>query len=73
MSYRVDISPEAQQELRGLSGYVRAQALKLLHTLSANPRLPRAKELRDKPNIYRIWLNKKWRLVYTVDDGMVQQ
>jgi len=68
MSYRVEISPDAQKEIKALSGYVRAEALKLLHGLSENPRLPRAKELRDKPNVYRLWLAKKWRLVYRVED-----
>ncbi len=68
MSYRVEISPEAQKELKALSGSVRAQAIKLLHGLSENPRLPRAKELRDKPNIYRIWLAKKWRIAYRLEE-----
>jgi len=68
MNYRVEISPEAQKEIKALSGYVRSHALKLLHTLSENPRIPRAKELRDKPNIYRIWLARKWRIVYKIDD-----
>jgi len=68
MSYRVEISPDAQEEIKALSGYVRAEALKLLHSLGENPRLPRAKELRDKPNVYRLWLAKKWRLVYRVEE-----
>jgi len=68
MSYRVEISPEAQKEIRALSGSVRAQALALLRRLSENPRLPRARELRDKPSVYRIWLARKWRIVYKIDE-----
>ncbi len=68
MNYRVEISPQAQKEVKALSGYLRSQALKLLHAISENPRLTRAKELRDKPNIYRIWLAQKWRIVYQIDD-----
>ena len=68
MSYRVEISPDAQREIKALSGNVRAQALKLLRSLSENPRLPRAKELRDKPSVYRIWLAGKWRIVYKIDE-----
>ncbi len=68
MSYRVEISPEAQKEIAALSGYVRAPALKLLRSLKENPRPPRARELRDRPNIYRLWLVKKWRIVYSVDE-----
>ncbi len=68
MSYRVEISPEAQKEIKALSGNVRAQALKLLRSLRENPHLPRAKELRDKPSVYRIWLARKWRIVYKIDE-----
>jgi len=68
MGYRVEISPDAQKEIGALSGYVRAQALKLLRSLRENPRLPRAKELRSKPNVYRLWLAKKWRIVYRVEE-----
>jgi mRNA-degrading endonuclease RelE of RelBE toxin-antitoxin system len=68
MSYRVEISPDAQKEIGVLSGYVRAQALKLLRSLRENPRLPRAKELRNKPTVYRLWLAKKWRIVYRVEE-----
>jgi len=68
MSYRVEISPDAQKEIGALSGYVRAQALKLLRSLRENPRLPRAKELRNKPTVYRLWLAKKSRIVYRVEE-----
>jgi mRNA-degrading endonuclease RelE of RelBE toxin-antitoxin system len=72
MSYRVEISPDAQKEIAALSGYVRAPALKLLRSLKENPRPPRAKELRDKPNVYRLWLAKKWRIVYRVEEDRKQ-
>jgi mRNA-degrading endonuclease RelE of RelBE toxin-antitoxin system len=68
MSYQVEISPEAEKELRALSGYVRAQALQILQRLSDDPYPRRARELRDKPNVYRIWLATKWCIVYRVDE-----
>jgi addiction module RelE/StbE family toxin len=68
MSYQVKISPEAQEEVKALSGYVRSAALKLLRDLSKEPRPPRAKELDGKPTIYRIWLMKKWRIVYRIEE-----
>jgi len=68
MSYRVEISPEVQKEIRALSGYVRSAALKMLHELSQDPRPPRSKELRDKPSVYRVWLLRKWRIVYRVEE-----
>ena len=68
MGYRVEISPEAQKEIRTLSGYVRSAALKMLRELSQDPRPPRSKELCDRPSIYRIWLLRKWRIVYRIEE-----
>ena len=70
MSYRIRITPEARREIKSLPGYVRAQALQLIDALTANPRPQRAKELRDKRNLYRIWLAKGWRIVFEVDDEL---
>lgn len=68
MSYQVEISPEAQKEIKALSGYVRSAALKMLRDLGKEPRPPRTKELHDKPNVYRLWLMKKWRIVYRIEE-----
>ena len=54
MNYRIKVSSEARKEIKSLPGYVRAQARQLIRALGNNPRPARAKELRDKPNIYRI-------------------
>ncbi len=71
MSYRIELIPPARVEIRRLSGYVRTQALRLIRALGAEPRPPRARELRGEPNIYRIWLVGRWRIVYEVveEDG----
>jgi len=53
-----------------LPGYARAQARQLIRALGDNPRPSRAKELRDKPNIYRIWLAGRWRIAYEVDNEL---
>lgn len=68
MRYQIEISSSAQKEIGSLPGYVRAQALKLIDSLGENPKPSRAKELRDKRNIYRIWLATKWRIVYEIDE-----
>jgi mRNA interferase RelE/StbE len=68
VSYQIDISAAAQKEVKSLPGYVRAQALQLMRALSNEPRPARAKELRGKSNIYRIWLAGHWRIVYRVED-----
>lgn len=68
MSYRIRVSPSAQKEIRTLPGHVRRLAIQLIDALAEKPRPARAKELRGKPNIYRIWLAKNWRIVYQIDD-----
>lgn len=72
MAYTVDLSPEVQKELRFLSGYARSAALEILRGLREDPRPMRSKELRGKPGLYRIWLLRKWRMVYAVEDELLQ-
>lgn len=70
MSYRIEVAPPARQEITRLPGYVRSQARQLIEELGRNPFPGRAKELQDKPHIYRIWLAGHWRIVYSVDDEL---
>ena len=72
MTYTVELSPEAQKDLRSLSGYARGAALAILRDLKQDPRPLRSKELRGKPGVYRIWLLRKWRIVYAVDDDLLR-
>jgi mRNA interferase RelE/StbE len=71
VSYQIEISPSAQREVSALSGYVRAQALLLFEALAVDPRPPKAKQLRGKPNTYRIWLAKNWRIVYALEEETI--
>jgi len=68
VSYRVEVPPGVRKEIKTLPGHVRAQARQLIRALGEHPRPSRAKELRGKPNIYRIWLAGRWRVAYEVDD-----
>lgn len=70
MSYRIEVASPARQEIAGLPGHIRSQARQLIEELGRNPFPGRAKELRDKPHIYRIWLAGRWRIVYFVDDEL---
>lgn len=70
MSYRIEVSPPAQKEIRELPGYVRSQARQLIRALGENPRPSGVKELRDKPSLYRIWLAGRWRIAYQIDDNV---
>jgi mRNA-degrading endonuclease RelE of RelBE toxin-antitoxin system len=69
VSYQINITLAVRRELRALPAYVRGQALQLIDDFATTPRPPRAKELRGKPNMYRIWLAGRWRLVYQVDEA----
>lgn len=71
MRYRIRISPAARQDIRSLPGHVRAQATQLIDELARDPRPSRAKELRERENIFRIWLAGRWRIAYEVDDEMM--
>ncbi len=71
MSYLIEISPAARQEIRGLPGYIRSQAIKLLDELAQNPKPARARELRDREGVFRIWLAGHWRVVYAVDGDLL--
>jgi mRNA-degrading endonuclease RelE of RelBE toxin-antitoxin system len=71
VSYRIEVSHSARQEIRALPAYVRAQALQLIDELAGNPRPARAKELQDRQNIFRIWLAGRWRIAYAVDDELL--
>ncbi len=71
MSYRIELVPEARSEIKALPGYVRCQALELIEALSREPRPARASELSGEPEICRIWLGRRWRVAYEVDDRAV--
>jgi len=68
VSYQIKIIPSAEQEIRALPAYVRAQARQLVPALARSPRPSRAKELCDNPGTYRIWPAGRWRIVYQMDD-----
>ena len=52
VSFWIEIAPAARREIRSLPGHVRAQAIRLIDDLAQNPRPARAKELRERKNIY---------------------
>jgi mRNA interferase RelE/StbE len=69
VSYQISVTPAVHRELRALPAYVRSQAILLIDDFATNPRPPRAKELRGKPDVYRIWLAGRWRIAYRADDA----
>lgn len=67
MSYRIEYRRRALRELKELPGHVRAEARIAIRSLASDPRPAKARELRDTPNIFRIWLSGHWRLAYEID------
>ena len=70
MNYRIELPPPVKKEIGALPGYVRAQALQLIESLAQEPRPPKARELHDKPGIYRVWLAGRWRIAYLIEDDL---
>lgn len=68
MNYQIEVPASVKKEIRSFPGYARAEARVLIRELASDPRPARSKELRDKPNIYRIWLAGRWRIAYHIDD-----
>jgi mRNA interferase RelE/StbE len=65
--YRLSYTDAARQALKTLPGNYRQRIRNLIESLSIIPRPPKAKELRDLPNRYRLRLDN-WRIIYRVDD-----
>jgi mRNA-degrading endonuclease RelE of RelBE toxin-antitoxin system len=63
----LEVSPPARWEIKELPAYVRAQTIE---NLAVDPRPSGAKELRDKPAIYRLWLAGRWRVAYQIDEDL---
>ena len=61
--YRIRYSEEARRSLRKLPGRYRQRVRRLIESLAETPRPNHAKELRDLPDVYRIWVNG-WRLIF---------
>lgn len=67
VSYRIRYSDEAKRALDMLPGRYRQRARRMIDGLAVKPRPAGAKELRNWPGVYRLWLNG-WRIIYRVDD-----
>jgi mRNA interferase RelE/StbE len=69
-TYRIEYAPEIRAELRRVPGNYRQRFRRIIEALAQNPRPQYAIELRDRPNRYRIRVDK-WRLVYEVEDDVL--
>jgi mRNA-degrading endonuclease RelE of RelBE toxin-antitoxin system len=66
--YQLDLSPEAQEEIKRLPGHVRQRMRRVIKALTQDPRPPHSKAL-DVPLVgaepRRLRLDR-WRIVYAV-------
>jgi mRNA interferase RelE/StbE len=66
VGYRIRYSDEAKRSLPRLPGRYRQRARRTIEALAENPRPTGAVELRDRPGVFRVWLNG-WRIIYQID------
>jgi mRNA interferase RelE/StbE len=68
MTYSIEILPSARREWKKLDHDIKAQVVRKLEQLRANPHVPSAR-LSDLPDCYKIKLRSKgYRIVYRVID-----
>jgi mRNA interferase RelE/StbE len=72
VSYRVELRPAAQRELRKLPKAGRERVAKVIELLAADPRPPAAKMLvsEERPRLWRVRTGN-YRVVYQVHDDVL--
>jgi mRNA interferase RelE/StbE len=68
VSYRLDVSPQAQAEIKRLPGHVRQRVRRIIRSFANDPRPPHSKQLdfplsAAEPRRYSF---EHWRIVYAV-------
>ena len=67
MPYRIRVHSEAKRDLQRLPGHVRQRVIRLIGQLAQDRRPQGSLELRDRPGVFRIRVDR-YRLIYLVDD-----
>jgi len=72
MAFRLRYTDAARRDLINLPGNYRQRLRRIIESLAGQPRPHGAKELRERPDRYRIRVDR-WRLIYRIDeaDGVV--
>lgn len=70
MTYRVEITPAAERDIRRLPADVRSRVETKLRRLPDDPRPPGVQKLRGDVERYRIRVGN-YRLVYDVEDALL--
>ena len=70
MSYRVEIAPAAQRQLRKLKKLAQRRILASLEALAENPRPAGMKKLSGAPELYRI-REGDYRIIYQIQEEVL--
>lgn len=70
MTYRVDVSPGAQRDLRKFDPQVRRRVQAAIELLAESPRPPAAKQLVNSGGAWRVRTGD-YRLVYEIHDDRI--
>lgn len=66
MSYQIAYTPAVKRQIDNLPGHIRSLARQEIAALSRNPRPAKSKELEGHPDHFRLWLGRRYRLVWRV-------
>jgi len=68
--YLVEVDAPARKQIAKLDRQIRERVTAAIDQLAENPRAPGCKKLKGVPDRYRIRVADKYRVVYTVSDGV---
>jgi len=71
MSYRIEVTPRAQKDLKALPVRERQRVADQIDALQADPRPPGCKKLEGKEDFYRIRVGD-YRVVYLVKEEVLR-
>lgn len=67
MSYRVELTPAAQRQIKKLSADSRQRIVVAIEALAADPRPITVKKMQGEENLYRVRLGD-YRIIYQIQD-----
>ena len=73
MSYRVELSPAAERDVRKLDPHIRKQVTHDILRLEDNPRPQGVERLEAKQKLYRVYVGpgKVYRVIYEIRDEIL--
>lgn len=66
MPYQIAYTPVVKRQIDNLPGHIKSLARQEIAALSRNPRPARSRELEGHPNHFRLWLGRRYRLVWRI-------